>query len=674
MSMRRTLFMLLAVFTTAACSAVGSDFNGGTRSPLRFGVGARELSLGGAAIARCDASTAPFWNPARLAGVEYASFSGFYTQLFESDVTYQYVGIAIPTLDFGAFGMGIQRLGVSDIERRDADNLLTGHFSDNRLGVHLGYGRYWHTFQIGVSVGFEHHSLDTYSATSSPDVDMAAMKRLGSVSNWIRDVDIVFSASNVLGSSVELDQESISEPASYEAGLSTSLLSERSTKHHLELSTRLLKVDQTPVTASAGIEYSYSEMLSIRGGINDDNWSAGVGVRYHWFNLDYAVVDRDLGLLHMFAVTTTFGSSLSERLAKRAARRESEFQERMRHQLVQRNTETISALLSSGKTALEAEQLSTAVDDFDRALFLARNVGLDTTEIATLLANATKRRDDERRLTDHKNYLDSARTYLSGNDLLNARYYAGLAETAWPGSREAGDLLANINEQLRQSQERDALVKDQVRQIDSLLTYGRYDEAIARATSLQEMSPNDDVVAQLLKRARFQSLRDRGDRAFDAGNYQLTLNIIHEAEQLFPEHQWARALRDRVAQATKQKVAKKPAPPTKKEMAISESARDQAEEFYLLGQKAFERGDFEEAIANWERVELLAPNYQSVRTYLVQAYKYLGVEYYSDNNLDRALTVWRRAAELMPDNQEIASYIKRTEAEKAKIRELSYEP
>jgi hypothetical protein len=82
---------------------------------------------------------------------------------------------------------------------------------------------------------------------------------------------------------------------------------------------------------------------------------------------------------------------------------------------------------------------------------------------------------------------------------------------------------------------------------------------------------------------------------------------------------------------------------------------------------------FENAIKSWERVEMLAPDYNSVRQYLVEAYKYLGVEQYGNNELEQALALWRRAAELMPGNQEILSYIRRTEAEITKIRELTYE-
>ena len=63
----------------------------------------------------------------------------------------------------------------------------------------------------------------------------------------------------------------------------------------------------------------------------------------------------------------------------------------------------------------------------------------------------------------------------------------------------------------------------------------------------------------------------------------------------------------------------------------------------------------------------------SVRDYLVDAYKFLGVELYTENRLSEALDVWQKAARLAPDSTEIAGYIKRTRHEISKLEEISYE-
>ena len=61
-----------------------------------------------------------------------------------------------------------------------------------------------------------------------------------------------------------------------------------------------------------------------------------------------------------------------------------------------------------------------------------------------------------------------------------------------------------------------------------------------------------------------------------------------------------------------------------------------------------------------------------MRTYLVNAYKYVGVELYGQNKLKEAVSVWKKAAQLQPNNDEIADYIRRTENEISKMQELSY--
>ncbi len=90
-------------------------------------------------------------------------------------------------------------------------------------------------------------------------------------------------------------------------------------------------------------------------------------------------------------------------------------------------------------------------------------------------------------------------------------------------------------------------------------------------------------------------------------------------------------------------------------------------------QSAFERGDLQQAIAGWERVLSLAPNHGSVRSYLVNAYKFVGVDFYGQNRLREAVDVWRKAARLDPANEEIRQYIARTENEITRLNELSYD-
>jgi hypothetical protein len=69
----------------------------------------------------------------------------------------------------------------------------------------------------------------------------------------------------------------------------------------------------------------------------------------------------------------------------------------------------------------------------------------------------------------------------------------------------------------------------------------------------------------------------------------------------------------------------------------------------------------------------LAPGYRSVRDYLVNAYKFLGVELYTQNHLEDAVGVWKKAAGLDPESREIANYIRRTQGEISRLQEISYD-
>jgi cytochrome c-type biogenesis protein CcmH/NrfG len=102
--------------------------------------------------------------------------------------------------------------------------------------------------------------------------------------------------------------------------------------------------------------------------------------------------------------------------------------------------------------------------------------------------------------------------------------------------------------------------------------------------------------------------------------------------------------------------------------------RRQVDALYSSSRDAFEAGNLRTAITGWEQVEAMAPNYQSVREYLVTAYKFVGVEYYGQNKLAEAVEVWKAAQRLNPNNAEISEYIRRTESEIRKLKELSYEP
>jgi len=295
--MRRSLALVSLLYILGA-AADNSAQTGGGQSPFGLGVGSRELALGGADVATCDYATAPYWNPARLAQSEQYSVMGFHTRLFDADVAYQYLGIVIPTLDWGSVGIGVTRLGVDGIEKRDASNLLLDTLADTRLGLRVGYGRTIGSLDLGVALSLESHSLDTSKAMSTPGVDVAATRMVSFPISWCDKVSFTLVGRNVIAPSMRLVDETVKAPFEFHAGVSTKLLLPHDTRQSLDIFGGFSKPNSALAVGLLGLEFSLFDILRLRGSFREDQISGGAGITYNGVSFDYALVDRDLGALH----------------------------------------------------------------------------------------------------------------------------------------------------------------------------------------------------------------------------------------------------------------------------------------------------------------------------------------------------------------------------------------
>ncbi|MBD3401522.1 hypothetical protein GF420_01400 [candidate division GN15 bacterium] len=666
--------LLLTTFTLTLflTGAVLADSNGGAESPFMFGAGARELALGGSGIAVADPAFAPFWNPARLAHTEQYRLGAYHSSLYESDVAYQYVGLALPTLDFGTLGVGVFRLGVSGIERRDAGNVLLGEFDDSRLGFYIGYGRQISGYDVGAALTIEHQSLDSYSSTTSPGLNLSVGRRFDSPLSWLDHVSVVLSGDNLIKPSMTLADDNVSYPFTLDAGAALGM-SPGSWDHELTLAASMVKVDQLDALFALGLEYSLADLLHLRGGVRDSKLSFGVGLTYKAFSFDYALVDRDLGELHMFTLTSGFGKTMSQRRDERQQEREAAFNEMMNDRLVSRNRETVFDLVEEGRRSLNTGEFESAVELFDRARFMARTSGVDSTEIVRLGEQAQGRLDEVRRILRYDQFLDSAQVELASRDYLAARYFASRALTEMPQSSDAQSLLNEANRALHQSAEQDEMIQQRLWKVDSLLSYGHVDEANSLIRLLEQYADRYESVQRAIRRVEFEKCRELASAAFARNDLQEAQVALDSATTLFPGHQWCADLKARIEQRLVGRS--RPETPTRQTATrpLSPELEKEVRNAYQAARQAFQQGDLETAITRWETVERLAPGYQSVREYLVNAYKFVGVERYGKNELRAAIEIWRKAARLAPDNKEIADYIERTENEIRRLEELSYE-
>jgi tetratricopeptide (TPR) repeat protein len=256
---------------------------------------------------------------------------------------------------------------------------------------------------------------------------------------------------------------------------------------------------------------------------------------------------------------------------------------------------------------------------------------------------------------------------------VGARYFAQRALELRPQSRVAAELLEAANAVLRQEAALAQSVQAGLTAVDSLLNYGRVDRAQRIARGLAEVAPNDPNVTAAVRRAQFEVWRARAATAYADSDWPTAVAALDSALGIYPGHAYCVDLQQQISrlQAATQQAARAE---TVEPDPISPELRRDVAARYASARDAFERGDLETAIARWEEVERLAPGFESVRAYLVKAYKFVGVERYGQNQLEDAIQAWSRAAELEPANTEIASYMRRAQAELRKLRELTYEP
>ncbi len=666
---------LIPIFTLLilVVSAVNAD-DAGTTSPFDFGTGSRELATGGAGMAVPDGPTAAYWNPAGLAGADRMSVSGLHVRLYDSDVAYQYLGFVWPTLDFGTFGIGVFRLGVDGIDKRDANNLSLGEIDDSRLGFYLAYGRELSGYEVGATITMEQHSLDSYSSSTSPGLNIAVGRRFELGSSRFRSLSLAAVGRNLIRPAIQLAETSVEYPMIADLGLSLEFVPNSAWEHSVLLSAKLTKVDQIGSKFSFGLEYSAGSVLAFCGGLRDGRPSVGVGLSYSGVNFDYALVDRELGSLHLFTLSSSFGASVSEKRRQRELTRETEFNNLMSDRLLAGKRQMVGDLVGQGEAAREAGDLTASVDFYDRALFMANSVGMDTVAIA----EEYRQIYDQLELVERKHRfrlnLDSAQVRMRVNDYLGVQYYANLALGNEPSSSEAKRLLNDATAALEATSTRADRVTGQLAMADSLLSGGRVGQALQLLDQLMETEAGNDLVRMTHKRAVFEQLRNRSSRAFEAGETSLATSTLDSAAVLFPAHQWCREMRRRLEEfAATPVVEESPVTTAPEPKELSRELLREVETTYLAAMEQFKAGRLTEAIGQWERVEQLAPDYKSVRKYMVNAYKFVGVEEYGKGNLKQAVEIWEKALGLEAANAEIIGYLERTRTEISKLREFSYD-
>ena len=300
-------FILIAIFTTSIPVFSGDIYSqAGSKglSFLKIGLGARAGALGEAYVAVANDATAPLWNPAGLSDVDGRDVLFIHNQWFQ-DIRSEFLGTALKLGENG-LGFGFLMNTVGEIENRASETgQLLGTFNAYDLAF---VGAYARRIKDQLSFGFTlkilYEKMHTYSSSGFA-LDLGTR-----FSPWKKNLSIGAVIQNI-GKMGALRDEEIPLPLTLRAGVAYAVET-NPFNGNLLVTADVNKSSDSWTTFHTGLEYSLNQRLALRGGYqfgrDERSFSAGMGLLFNMYRLDYAYApyDYDLGDTHRL----TFGISL----------------------------------------------------------------------------------------------------------------------------------------------------------------------------------------------------------------------------------------------------------------------------------------------------------------------------------------------------------------------------
>lgn len=672
---------LLTLVTLGSALPSRAVEDAGMRSVFARGAGGRALSLGGAYVAVDGDPSAAIWNPAGLAGVERKGVYLTHTDLIGFGFSEQFAAFAMPSWRLGTFSLALRRFAVDGIEGRDSGGAVTdSDLSDAETELALGYGRELASgWRLGAAFKLQQQELAGYSAAGlglDLGVQVNPLRVLGIESDLSRGWSLGLQLRNVIEPNLRLLEDDSTDPAGVRFG--TAL--DRPLGEHLDLLAvaDLEKTKSMDARLHAGLELDLMKLLALRVGSLDGMLTAGSGLAWRQFRVDYSFEDNPIETVHRMGLGVDFGASTGQQQQAELDREENRLQERLAYAFTQQSRDRERELLASAESAL-------AASDPDRALGL----------IATLrvLAPEHEKLDG----LESEAYRLLARGQEDEDNLTAATLNYGRALALDAGNREAETGLQRVRAESRRRHDRTEALRALFDQAMAAFTAGDLIDARARFQRLLEQNPGDedarvmlDQVGQTL-RIRAESLADRAVGLAESGRLDEARATLGEARLMdsgcpalaqagrrideAEARQRRAAEQSRLAQrSTSQTNVATPSPvaaaPRPSFASLSADRQREIAELYRRGMEEAERGRRDNALRYWEMVWADAPDYQQVAGNLKTEYLARGMEAFAAGDLDRAIEFWEQTLEIDPDDPRARGYLARAREQRMRIREI----
>ena len=296
---------------------------------LTLGMGARAAGLGGAYSSVVDDASAPYWNPAGIAHVDRREVLLMHSEVFGGVIAYDCVGFVVPTQNSG-FGVNLFRLAIQDIPftgdleyedwgidgipdtgdegegngRFDPGELLI--YDENRIqrvtnsdmALFLCYG--W-SFSNGLSIGATvkgiRREIGSYSAYGS-GADLGVMyspTEAFTLALNLQDITTTFISWSTGRWEKVLPTVKFGVSSHYPVQQlqGTILLAiDQDIRFEGREETSQFSAGRVSDDFRLGAEYAYNEVVSVRLGLEYGQLTAGLGVTYKNYTVDYAFLSH----------------------------------------------------------------------------------------------------------------------------------------------------------------------------------------------------------------------------------------------------------------------------------------------------------------------------------------------------------------------------------------------
>jgi hypothetical protein len=521
-----------------AASIAHAAEDGGTRSIFASGAGNRALGMGGAFVGVADDASAMIWNAGGLGRLERLELQATHSAYGDFGSREDYLSVVLPDWRWGAAGLAVRYYGIDGIENRDDGNLLLGSdLSNSEMEIALGFGRpISGSMSVGGAVKLQRQSLAGFSG-SGLGADFGVLGRapaaLRSRAGWADRLTWGVAVRNAIQPAIRLDQESVPDPSVLRAGLAYEQPSIAG--RPVLLAVDLEKSPGVGMKLHAGLDVRIHALLGIRAGMNAGRLTAGMGVAWRDFTVDYAFAGGDLAGIHRVGLSRVLGRTVSQQREAAVKAREAALQAALDEAFQKRQVEQLENLLARVRSA-QAE------GDHEKALEVLATISiLDPNQADARALEAISLGERAKRLA-----ADSLRVRLAADSIALAQKRAAVkipapkpTETAQKPPTPAPRAVASATPRGGTPTPAPApqLTPEQQRMVEQLYRSGlgamaerRLDDALRYWELAWSMAPGYKRLAEYLKREYLI----RGMDSFASGKLDQALAYWEKALQVDP--------------------------------------------------------------------------------------------------------------------------------------------